>query len=805
MQSNGQSISSDSTENYSPAFTSSFNLEEANFNKGIIHSPYQLINGRVTGIGIATLGNDPNGEFLLRVRGLSTLQRNTGPLLVIDGFIVNDLLLVDPNDIASVTLLKDAASSSQYGVQGGNGVLIMTTKSASDEHSVVSFKSELGIDQAIKKLDVLSAPAYTQYPNATDMGDDVNWIEAITQTGISAVNSLAFSKQSESFSIRVAANSRIAEGTLKGTGFEQLNFRVNFQQKALKNRLILKAYLATTSRESEYGFREAIKYGYSSNPTMPIHNSDLPQYGGYNQVNFFDNYNPVAMVEQNANSGKEIASSVGLNALYGFDGILKGLSVGFSYQLLSDEIVNGKYFSRQSYYIGSYRNGLASRSANDRKLHQISSDLTYRKNFKSIGIEVSSGYQYQEHKTSYSSVEGGDFLTDAFTFNNMEAAQDFQNGTGSIFTSASGHKVINWTNGASVVFNKKYFVKVAGTYSGSTRLGINNKWGFFPAVIGGVQWEEGLFIFDHLKLRASWGKAGNMPERSNMSGSSMGPGQLFYYNGEYIPGYYTYRAENPDLSWEEKTEINVGSDFTFLNGSVRGSIDFFSNTVTDLISPVVIPSPPALSNQAFGNLGKLQNRGVELNFEVSAKKTMQFSWDMSFNLSRVVTHVESLSGNGYSIGENGEMNIGVLSDAGGGCSSHGVNKIQEGAKLGQIQGPIFTGSINDGLPQHRDLNGDGVYCDCGDDFAILGNALPNFGFGFGHHLGRLVGLVAHVGGAVGFAGAGGYLGAAFVFRVAHVGRAIGLHFGAGGGFGIARGRGHGARLGHRALALGAGR
>jgi iron complex outermembrane receptor protein len=113
---------------------------------------------------------------------------------------------------------------------------------------------------------------------------------------------------------------------------------------------------------------------------------------------------------------------------------------------------------------------------------------------------------------------------------------------------------------------------------------------------------------------------------------------------------------------------------------------------------------------------------------------MQFSWDMSFNLSRVVTHVESLSGNGYSIGENGEMNIGILSDAGGGCSSHGFNKIQEGAKLGQIQGPIFTGSINDGIPQHRDINGDGVYCDCGDDFAILGNALPNFGFGFGHHL-----------------------------------------------------------------------
>jgi iron complex outermembrane receptor protein len=734
LQSNGQNIHSDSTEDYSSAFSSLFSIEEANFNRGIIHSPYQLINGRVTGLGMATQGNDPNGEFLLRVRGLSTFQRNTGPLLVIDGFVVDDLLLVDPNDIASVSLLKDAASSSQYGVQGGNGVLMMTTKTADDEHAIVSFKSELGIDQAIKKLDVLSPTDYKQYPNANNMGSSVNWIDAITQTGISAVNSLAFSKHYESFTIRGSMNSRIAEGTLRGTGFEQLNFRINFQQKALRNRLVLQAYLASTTRKSDYGFRQAIKYGYSTNPTMSIHDVNLPQYGGYSQVNYFDNFNPVAIIEQNENSGKEIASSVGLNGQYRFEGMMKGLGLKFSYQLLSDKFLNDKYFSRRSYYVGLSRNGLASRSAIDRKLHQISSDITYQKNFNAIGIDVSSGYQYQEHKTSDAFVEGGDFLTDAFAYNNMEAAQDFQNGTGIISTSASSYKVINWTTRASVVINKLYFVHAAGTYSGSTRLGVNNKWGFFPSVMAGVQWEEGLFMFDYLKLRASWGKAGNMPERSNMSGSLMGTGQPIYYNGVYIPGYNIYRDANPDLRWEEKTEINIGTDFTLLNGHIRGSIDWFTSDVADMISPVIIPSPPSLSGQTFGNLGRLQNRGVELYVDVSVKKTAQFSWDMSFNLSRVVTRVESLSGNGYSIGQNGEMNIGVLTDAGGGCSSHGINKIQEGAKLGQIQGPIFSGSITDGLPQHRDLNGDGFYCDCGDDFAILGNALPNFGFGFGHHL-----------------------------------------------------------------------
>ncbi|MEK6783280.1 MAG: TonB-dependent receptor plug domain-containing protein [Bacteroidota bacterium] len=218
---------------------SSAKLDQKDFNKGVIHSPYQLFNGRMTGLGMSGLGNDPNGEFLLRVRGLSTLQIHTGPLLIVDGFITDNLLIVDPKDIEQITLLKDAASASIYGVQGGNGVLLISTKKGNDQPLSFSFNTTFGIEKPLHNIAPASSSEYKSYPGSVDLGSSTNWLDKITQNGISNVNSLAISGGSKAFSIRASINYRKANGTLTGTGFDQVNSRINMQQKALQDKLLL--------------------------------------------------------------------------------------------------------------------------------------------------------------------------------------------------------------------------------------------------------------------------------------------------------------------------------------------------------------------------------------------------------------------------------------------------------------------------------------------------------------------------------------------------------------------------------------
>lgn len=711
--------------------TSISNLKNEDFNKGVTHSTYQLLNGRLTGLGMSSLGNDPNGEFQLRVRGLSTLQNETRPLLVVDGFITNNLLIVDPSDIAQITLLKDAAATSIYGVQGANGVILISTKKGKDQVPSISFNTMMGLEQPISRIQPASAMEFKRQPGSTDLGSSTDWLDLITRNGISTINNLAISGGSKSFSLTASVNHRKASGTLIGTGFSQLNSRLNIQQKAMNDRLLVQLTVATTSRKSDYGFREAIKYSFTANPTMPVFDPVSTLHGGYSQNFKFDNYNPLAIIQQNTNTGNEQTSSIGINSDYQFDGRLKGLIGQFSYQLQNQNNLLGRYYAKDSYYVGELRKGLASRNSERQNTQQLATTLSYNKKWKAFDIQLSSGYRYQEYFKESFFLEGGNFLTNAFTYNNMSAAQDFPNGVGVAASLADSYKVISWLNTASLTFKDKYFLNVTNNSSGSTRLGTNNKWGLFPSIGGGIRWEKGLPFFSSLKLRASWGKSGNIPQQSNLSGSVMSQGNYTFVNGNYVPSYILTRDANPNLKWEEKTEFNFGTDFIFLNERISGSIDWFNNKVTDLISEVRVPSPPNLSFAKFTNLGELENHGVEINLNVSAIKRSDLSWNFNFNLSRVSTKVKSLSGNGYSITPEGKITLGNF--FGPGSSGLGANLIQEGSPLGQIYGPVFNGVVS-GAATFKDLSGDGVYCDCQDDFKVLGNALPKFNFGWGNQL-----------------------------------------------------------------------
>ena len=698
-------------------------LEEEGFNKGINHSPVQLFNGMLTGIGVAKIGNDPNGEYIMRVRGLSTLQDNTTPIFVVDGFITDNLLLVDPADINEVIILKDASATSMYGPRGANGVILLNTKRGTGSKTI-SYRTAISIESPTMNLEPSSASKYKTFPFFNDYGDQTNWVDEITQTGVSTVNNVAVTGGFKSFSVRASANYRTTKGTLVGTGFKQLNARIALQQKAFKDKLTLGLASGITQRESEFGFREAFKYVWNANPTMPINDPNAPQYGNYFQPLTFEVYNPAAIVRQNTNSGEEETIFAGANAKYEFSGLTNGLSATTSYTISTQDDEFGSYYSKSSNYRGFARNGLATRTIQTITNQQVDIGLNYDKKIGWADMKLGAGYQYQVSSRDGEYMSGGDFPSDENGYEQVEDAGDFQNDKGIIADLDEGFEIVSYRGSGFFRFHEKYFVSAAANYSGSTRFGSNHKWGLFPAVTAGVEWKA-------VRVRAGWGKSGNIPQRSNLSNSQMVIVGKTYYNEDYIDMYAVVRNANPDLKWEEKSEFNIGTDVNMVNGRLQISLDLFSNNVRDLLTQVTVPTPPNIANSTFVNLGEITNKGVELNIGASVIQSEKFSWDLGLNMSAVSTKVKSMSGNGYSIGTDGEMYLGNPMEEGGGCGcgSPGYLRIKEGEKLGEIYVPVFRGVMDDGGVNLQDTNGDGQ-----PDPKVVGKALPKFIFGFNHSL-----------------------------------------------------------------------
>ncbi len=698
-------------------------LEEKSFNKGITHNPVQLFNGLLTGIGATKIGNDPNGDYIMRVRGLSTLQNNTSPIFVVDGFITDNLLMIDPADISEIVILKDASATSIYGPRGANGVVLINTKRPNTTRSI-SFRTAVSIETPVMNLEPSSTGKYKTFPNITDYGDDTNWVDQVTQNGMSTVNNLSVTGGVKSFSFRASANYRTAKGTLVGSGFRQLNARVDLQQKLFKDKLTLGLGSGITKRESDFGFREAFKYLWNANPTMPVNSADVPQYGNYYQSQFFESFNPTGVVNQNTNSGEEQTILAGLNAKYEFTGRVKGLSTIASYTISSQDNEFGTYYSKSSYYVGFARNGFAKRTTQMITNHQVDVGLNYDKKIGWLDIKLGAGYQYQQSSEDGEYMEGGDFPSDEGGYNQVQDAGDFQNDKGVVEDLDEGLTIASYRAIGFFRFNERYFVGTVMNYSGSSRFGSNSKWGLFPAITGGVEWK-------HVRVRAGWGKSGNIPQRSNLSNSKLVVVGKTYYDGEYIDSYYAYRNANPDLKWEEKSEFNVGTDVNLAEGRFRVSMDLFTNKVSDLLTEVAVPTPPHVAPYTYVNLGEIKNTGVELNLDASVIRSEKFSWDLGLMMSAVSTKVKSLSGNGYTMSSDGELYLGNPLDEGGGCGCSGLGfiRIKEGEKLGEIYVPVFAGVMQDGTPNLMDTNGDGR-----PDPKVVGKALPKFVFGFNNSL-----------------------------------------------------------------------
>lgn len=712
-------------------------LKPKDFNKGNISDPAQLLQGKIAGVTISRPGSDPNGEFTIRLRGLSSLSSGVSPLVVVDGIPGVNLNLVDPNDIESIDVLKDGSAAAIYGTRASAGVVLITTKKGSAGRTTASYNGFIAFDQVARKYKTLDAATFVELggndlsPEDGPGDTDTKWFDEITQTGKSNVHNLSLAGGIAKGSYRVSFNYRNVEGILRESGFKQYNGSLSFTQKVLNDRLTIDGGLLMTSRNQDFSFLDAFRYAIVANPTAKITdpgNAEYAKYGGYVEKDLFDYFNPVAIIEQNQNTAKGNRLMGNVRAAYE---IVPNLVASVS---LAQERFNydyGEYYSKQSKWRGVGRNGLGIQGTNFYVSNLLESTGEYTLKFgESSNIKILGGYSWQQFDYNGLRAEGGNIISNEFENNSLGTFLDFNRGLGSVSSYRGRNRLIAFFGRASLNLNDTYFASVGLRREGSSRFGPDNRWGMFPFVSAGANLEKLLNLnnVEQLKLRAGYGVTGNQPNQNSLYREIYRQGSLFYYNGSYVPSFGPVQNANPGLKWEQKGEFNIGLDFAFLNYKLNGSLDYYNRLTKDLIIALAVPVPPNYAPTTYDNVASIRNKGFEavVNYSNLIEKE-NFTWSPGIVFSKYSIKLEDF----------GRKDTIAIANVG----APGQNDVYytiayNNAPLGQLWGPVRTGVNGDGSINYEDINGDGkIEIDAfNKDQKKIGDGVPSFELGINNTL-----------------------------------------------------------------------
>lgn len=703
-------------------------LDPASFNKGNVNDPTMLLQGKVAGLSIYNKGGDPNSSATIRLRGLSTVGSNVAPLVVIDGVIGASLDNVDPNDIESINVLKDGSAAAIYGSRGSSGVILVTTKRGKSGAMSIDYNGYVAAASIFKSLPVMTPEEYISY-GGNDLGSRTNWQKEMTRTAISNVHNVALAGGAKNTQFRLSTNFRNQEGIMKKTGWDQINTRASMTSTALDGKLRMDFSIAFTNRNQDFSFPEAFRYATLYNPTAPIY---FPN-GDYYQAILYDNYNPVALINQNQHDGKKQTLNYGGKIDYQ---IFKDLTWTVSYGRQVDNSNENWYYSSKSLWTGYGRNGLARKKNDNRDFSLLETYGTYSHTFNKIDLVASAGYSYQQDQSIGMNIQVGNFPSDAFGYNALQMSgnrvagnrdfNDYSSYKSPLAKIIAGFARVNltWDNGV--------FLNASLRREGSTKLGIDNRWGWFPAVGAGVDVNKYLNLanVNLLKFRVGYGVTGSLPNDSGIAQDN------FRYDFGQGGSWIFDTNANPNLKWEEKHEINIGVEFGV--GRLSGTLDVYQRKIKDFILRRNVPTTEFASGQRYENVGSLKTPGIELSLNYNDIQIGAARWTPGIVVSSYKTTLTSY------------LNDRTLSNADFGApGQNGTHPIliQVGDPIGQIWGPVYAGLNVDnpettdkneqGTPKFADLNGDGqVVANPSDalsptaDMKVLGYGIPKVELGW---------------------------------------------------------------------------
>jgi TonB-dependent starch-binding outer membrane protein SusC len=625
------------------------------FNVGVITNPLQEIEGKVAGVVIVQPGGDPNGDYIVRIRGATSLTGQP-PLLVVDGIAVDSFQIaintLNPADIESFTILKDASSAAIYGSRGANGVILVTTKRGRPGKTDVEYDGFVSQENISHELDALNAD---QWRKATagdsadsylDLGANTDWQKAITRTAFTQSHSLSISGGTSQLSYRGSVGYIDQQGIVINSGKTMVTARLNMDQKSLDGKLDIRYGFSgsVTNRDllpDQTSTNQQVTGGahifyYPNNIMLPV----WPEYnpdGSY----FLPPVNPLFILNEFYSKLKENFFQGSVKADYE---ILKGLHAGVlgalsegdnTYNFFAPNVPSTTYISN------------ATKSSTNKEDFTGDMHVNYQKNFGKQSIDITGVYEYNKFENDGFAVSANNFLVPGLLNNNLGSALSVQ--TNGISSYKNEVILISFLGRLVYSYDNRYILTASFRRDGSSKFGPENAWGNFPSLA--VAWRASNEEFlkpvqwiSNLKFRVSYGYTGNS---ENLPPNQY---QLLYSPGRYLnnntifTSYSASQEYNPDLKWEVRKSFDIGMDFVVLKDRISGTIDVFNDKTSDMLYLYDLPQPPFQNSQVYANAASAVNKGIEISLNVFIVRNKKFSWNIQGNLSTVKNYITQLLG-----------------------------------------------------------------------------------------------------------------------------------------------------------------
>lgn len=621
------------------------------FNKGMVSSPEELVNGKIAGVQIVNGGGSPTSVSTIRIRGGASLNASNDPLIVLDGVPMevggsisgggNFLSLINPNDIESMTVLKDASSTAIYGSRASNGVIIITTKKGSGSDIKVSFQTTNSIATKTKTSDMLNTDEFinivnqygTEHQKSLLGNYRTNWNDEIYQTAFGTDNNLSVSGLALPWlPFRVSTGMYYQDGILKTDNTKRFTGNVNLTPSFFHNELRFNIGLKGTYSKNRFADTDAIWAGSTLNPTIPVYSGN-DTFGGYNEA---IDANGVPVTGALANAVGRLNQYDSTSDVYRFIGSasvdwnvrwVKGLRLhttgGYDWSKGKGHIYVPK--EAVSYYTTGGRDYTYGPQKNYNKLLTIYAN--YHNDFDAIhsGIDVTVGYDYQfwKYTTPFYAILSADGVQQS-----TSAATDQR------------HSLMSYYGRLNYTFMDRYLLTATMRRDGSSRFASDNRWGTFPSVA--LAWrvsQEHFFeplrtVMNDVKLRVSYGITGQQDGITNYGYIPVYTpgldGAQYLFGGNPI---YTYRPEayNPELKWETTKSWNYGIDLSFLENRFTFSADFYTRKTENLLATVPMPAGTNFDKLMLQNVGNVDSKGLELSVTGHIINTKNWSWTASAN------------------------------------------------------------------------------------------------------------------------------------------------------------------------------
>ena len=752
-----------------------------------ITSPDQALSGRIAGVQVTQQSSAPGGGVSIRIRGGNSVNGDNEPLYVIDGFPVtsnnstrsvgsagnvapNALSSINPNDIESIEVLKDASATAIYGARGANGVILITTKKGSSGEPRISFDSYYGVQSVSKKIDLCNAEQFAIYVNEyaeqngiseyfddpSSLGEGTDWQDEIYTTAPIQNYQLGVSGGSGKSIYYISGNYFDQEGIIENSGYKRYSIRTNVESEIgsrikvginfTGSRSINNQMLTAEGNGGAYG---AVRSALYFHPYLDVYHED----GSY--VTIDDAYdvvgyswyidNPVAVVNEYKN---ELTINRFLTNVFGQINLAKGLTFKTSLGADVDNQLSEVYQSSELLAARDY-DGIATTQNREYYSYLSENTLTYSKDITG-GHQINAlfGYTRQKENIKTQYMYNSNFLDDELENNGI--GNGTRSGGPVVSAGESQWQLASWLGRVNYKYRDKYMLTMSARYDGSSRLGKNNRWGFFPS--GALAWNmhnedfmKNIEPVQYLKLRVSYGLTGNTNIGSYTSISGLST-LSYSFNDTQVLGYYLGSLPNADLKWESTAQFDAGFDIGLFDGRLTFTADYYEKNTDDLLLNVTIPSDTGYSS-VLKNTGKVRNHGVELALGATVLRSpliweTQINWSMNRNklvdLGESESYLEGTTGNSLTIVEEGQPLPTFY-----GYKTAGIFKNQAEIDEYGIQPDAEPGDV-----KFVDFDKSGEIDS--DDRTYIGNPYPDFIFGWNNTFKyKAFSLTAFIAGVVG--------------------------------------------------------